>query len=286
MHRLLTGALQVETLTVAIPGLPPAFHGLIIVQLSDLHADGLRLSKQLLDTAITQVNQLQPDLIVLTGDYVTEDPAPIAALATQLGQLHSRYGTYAVLGNHDLCQPDSQKLITQALEQANIRVLWDEIAYPFGSGLALVGLREYWSPRFRPAPIMAQLPPELPRIVLVHNPDSAQVLSHWRVDLQLSGHTHGGQIVVPGVGPVMAGVKKLRQKLPKSWRWLVNWTGVRTVQRWDWSQGLHRVGQNLLYVNRGLGTYLPGRFFCPPEITLITLVSPDRTDVITGVTHS
>lgn len=81
-----------------------------------------------------------------------------------------------------------------------IHVLWDQVAYPLGPELALIGLRDYWSPRFNPAPVMVQVPQEIPRIVLSHNPDSARTLKQWRVDLQLSGHTHGGQIVLPGWG--------------------------------------------------------------------------------------
>jgi uncharacterized protein len=271
MHRWLTGALTIESLTVAMADLPADLDGTVIVQLSDFHADGWRLSDPLLQTVIARVNQIHPDLIVLTGDYVTDDPAPIETLATQLKQLQSRAGIYAVLGNHDLCRPDSRARITQALQRAKINILWDEIVYPLGERLALVGLRDYWSPRFRPAPIMNQLPPDLPRIVLSHNPDSAHILRNWRVDLQLSGHTHGGQIVLPGLGPVLARIKALQQRLPKPYKRWLNRTGVSTVQHWEWAQGLHSLGQNLLYVNRGLGTYLPGRLFCPPEITVFTL---------------
>jgi uncharacterized protein len=271
MHRWLTGALQIESLSIAIADLPTDLNGTVIVQLSDFHADGWRLSDSLLQRVIAQVNQIHPDLIVLTGDYVTDDPAPIDALAAQLKQLQSRVGIYAVLGNHDLCHVDSRSHITQALQGVKINILWDEIVYPLGERLALVGLRDYWSPRFRPAPIMNQLPPDVPRIVLSHNPDSAHILRNWRVDLQLSGHTHGGQIVLPGLGPVLARIKALQQRLPKPYKRWLNRTGVRTVQHWEWAQGLHSLGQNLLYVNRGLGTYLPGRLFCPPEITVFTL---------------
>jgi predicted MPP superfamily phosphohydrolase len=277
MHPWRTGALSVERLTIPIAGLPHALQGLVIVQLSDFHEDGQRLSAQLLASTIATVNQIQPDLIVLTGDYVTDDPSPIEHLAQALQQLNSRAGVYAILGNHDLCYSHSRDQITKALTSAKIHVLWDQIVFPLGKDLAFVGLRDYWSPRFRPAPIMNQLAPDLPRIVLAHNPDSAYSLSRWRVDLQLSGHTHGGQIVLPGIGPVVAKVKLLRQRLPKSWRRLLNPCGDRTVQHWEWAQGLHHVGENLLYVNRGLGTYWPGRLFCPPEITVFTLIQKNNS---------
>jgi uncharacterized protein len=276
MYSLLAGSLSVERLEIPIRGLPLSLDGIRLVQLSDLHWDGLRLSQGLLQQAIAATNAAKPDLIVLTGDYVTEEPEPIDQLAEHLRGLHSRYGIYAILGNHDLRYPHSQAKITTALTQAGIHVLWDQVAYPLGDCLALVGLRDYWSCRFNPTPVMSGLDPNLPRIVLSHNPDSAKTLQKWRVDLQLSGHTHGGQVVLPGFGPVVTGLKTLRQTLPKRWhRWLrmIGGSCDKTVQNWQWAQGLHCVGENLLYVNRGLGTYLPGRLFCRPEVTVLTLVS-------------
>ena len=122
---------------------------------------------------------------------------------------------------------------------------------------------------------MNQLNSELPRIVLSRNPDTAKVLQQWRVDLQLSGHTHGGQIVIPGIGPAVIGLKAIRRRIPKPVRRLIPFLRKdcnKVVRHWEWAQGWHQVGRNQLYVNRGLGTYWPGRFFCPPEVTIITLV--------------
>ncbi len=270
----IAGALSVEQLKVPIRGLPIALDGLKVVQLSDFHFDGVRLSERLLEEAIAVTNAAHPDAIFLTGDYVTDDPRPIYPLAQHLKALKSEWGCYAILGNHDLCQPESQKMVTHAMTEVGIRVLWDETIYPFGAGLALVGLRDYWSPRFDPKPVMDQVPEQTPRIVLSHNPDSAKPLKQWRVDLQLSGHTHGGEVVLPGFGPMVTGLKQIRKRSsPSVRRWMKPLTKNcdKVVQNWDWAQGLHRVGENLLYVNRGLGTHLPGRFFCPPEVTIITL---------------
>ncbi|NEP19216.1 MAG: metallophosphoesterase [Leptolyngbya sp. SIO4C1] len=271
---IVTGPLTVERLTVPIADLPARLAGTTVVQLSDLHYDGLLLTDELLARAVDEVRSLSPDLIVLTGDYVTRDPTPIYTLARQLKQLSSRYGLYAVLGNHDRLVSGAAETITHALEQVDIRVLWNQIAYPFGETFPLVGLADFWSSAFRPAPIFEQLDPAVPRLVLSHNPDSAEVLSCWRVDLQLSGHTHGGQIVFPGIGNAPQLWDLLRRHIPAEWRKDIPYLSdqcFKIVKHWEWAMGLHRVGSNWLYVNRGLGTYPPGRLFCPPEITLLTL---------------
>lgn len=276
MHRLLTGPLSVEPLTIEIPGLPQYLAGCKITQLSDLHFDGLRLSEQLLSEAIARSNAIQPDLVVLTGDLVTDDHTPIRDLANRLKQLESRVGVYAVLGNHDIHFPNSKLEITEALESVGIRVLWNQIAYPLGKEFAIVGLADFWSREFDPAPVMSRLDETMPRIVLSHNPDSAVRLQPWRVDLQLSGHTHGGQIVVPGLGPFPSWYQKVRRYVPKPLRpWIpyMREDRCKVVKHWEWAQGLHQIGANRLYVNRGLGTFPPGRLFCPPELTVITLMS-------------
>lgn len=276
MHWLLSGSLSVEKLTVAITDLPSSLQGTKLVQLSDLHYDGLRLSEEMLAQAIAASNEAEPDLIVLTGDYVTDDPTPIHQLVLRLKHLQSRSGICAVLGNHDIYYPESQAEITKALTSIDIDVLWNQIAHPLGAELPIVGLADYWSKEFRVKPVMRQLDDKTPRIVLSHNPDTAQVLKKWRVDLQLSGHTHGGQFTIPGMGPAISVYKDFRRSLPKKMRRWVPFMQkecAKVVRHWEWAQGYHRVGGNQLYVNRGLGTYLPGRFFCPPEVTVITLVA-------------
>jgi hypothetical protein len=275
MHWVLSGPLSVEKLTVAIAGLPASLQGTKLVQLSDLHYDGLRLSEQMLEQAIAASNEAEPDLVVLTGDYVTDDPTPIHALVLRLKHLQSRAGIYAVLGNHDIYYPGSKEEVHAALSSIGIHVLWNEIAYPVGQGLPLVGLADYWSREFNIKPVMSQLDAETPRLVLSHNPDTAQLLKKWRVDLQLSGHTHGGQVMIPGIGPAVALYKNLRRSIPKLVRRRVPFMRkecAKVVRHWEWAQGFHKIGKNQLYVNRGLGTYLPGRLFCPPEVTVITLV--------------
>lgn len=266
--------LTVEHLAIAIQGLPQQLVGKKIVQLTDFHYDGLLLTKTLLQETIDTTNEIQPDLVVLTGDYVTHNPKPIHKLAESLAKLQTHDGVYAVLGNHDLYYSYSKKEITSALTDVGIKVLWNEVAYPFGEGLALAGLADFWSSEFNPTPVMESIQPKTPRIVLSHNPDTAEILQKWRIDLQLSGHTHGGQIVLPGKGAVPTWVHSSRDKIPQSlWSWIpfleAKWP--RVVKNWQWAQGLHKVGNNVLYVNRGLGTFPPGRLSCPPEVTVITL---------------
>ncbi|KYC36208.1 metallophosphatase [Scytonema hofmannii PCC 7110] len=276
MHWLLSGRLRVEKLTVKIVDLPESLEGTKLVHLSDLHYDGLRLSEKMLQEAIAISNQAEPDLVVLTGDYVTDDPLPIQQLVLRLKHLQSRAGIYAVLGNHDIYYKRSKAVVTDALNSIGVTVLWNEIGYPFGQELPFVGLADYWSQEFNPKLVMDRLEATKPCIVLSHNPDTAEILQKWRVDLQLSGHTHGGQIVLPIVGPVVVYYKKFVRKVSKKIRrWVPYLRGdcTKVVKHWEWAQGFHKVGTNQLYVNRGLGTYPPGRLFCPPEVTIITLVN-------------
>ncbi|MDF5710902.1 MAG: metallophosphoesterase [Nostoc sp. S4] len=273
MHWLLSGPLSTEKLTVKIAGLPAPLQGKKLVQLSDFHYDGLRLSEGMLEKAIAVSNQAEPDLVLLTGDYVTDDPKPIHQLILRLKYLQSRCGIYAILGNHDIYYKHAKAEVTEALTSIGIHVLWNEIAYPLGKELPLVGLADSWSREFNPALVMNQLNPATPRIVLSHNPDSAEKLQAWRVDLQLSGHTHGGQIIIPGIGSAALVYSKIAKKIPLKVRRRVRFLeeNVSIVSHWEWAQGFHRIGKNQLYVNRGLGTYLPGRLFCRPEVTIITL---------------
>jgi predicted MPP superfamily phosphohydrolase len=276
MHKILSGSLSVERLTIEIAGLPESLEGTRLVQLSDLHYDGLRLSQEMLTEAIATSNHAQPDIVVLTGDYITDSTTPMETLARSLQQLQSQLGVYAVLGNHDHYRPGFKATVTDALTQVGIHVLWNQIAYPWGSEFPVVGLADFWSREFDPVSVFSKIPASVPRLVLSHNPDTAAPLQAWRVDLQLSGHTHGGQIVVPGLGPVAGWLELGKTHLPSflhPWIPFSRNNSDRIVRHWEWSEGLHSVGTNLLYVNRGLGTYAPGRLFCPPEVTIITLIA-------------
>jgi predicted MPP superfamily phosphohydrolase len=273
MLEFLTGKLTVEKLTIQIANLPKRLQGIKLVQLSDLHYEGISLSRKLLTEAIAASNQVNPDLVVLTGDYINQKPSAVYHLVKELKHLQSRWGIYAILGNHDIEHPYSQQDITKAFNQIDIPVLWNEVVYPFGEGLALVGMADLYSGQFNHKAVFPQIPQEIPRIVLSHNPDTALTLKKWRVDLQLSGHTHGGQIIFPVLGPLPFLLQKVYPFIPPKTRMMIPYlvTYYTVVKHWQWYQGLHRIGDNLLYVNRGLGTYLPGRLYCNPEVTVITL---------------
>lgn len=274
MFGIFSEPLSVERLTVTIADLPSSLSGTKIVQLSDLHYDGMRLSDDLLIEAIEVSNQEKPDLILLTGDYITNVPAPIYDLVKYLKNLESRFGICACLGNHDYYYPFAKEKVTEALTSIGIKVLWNAIAYPLGDSLPMIGLADYWSRDFQPGLIFSQLDRKTPRIVLSHNPDTAEILSQWRIDLQLSGHTHGGQIVIPNYGAAASLLGKIRKNIPRRIQRRIPFLRQcsRVVKHWEWSEGWHQVGRNQLYVNRGLGTYPPGRLFCPPEVTVITLI--------------
>ena len=272
---IISEPIRVDRIAIAIDNLPAHLSGTKIVQLSDLHFDGIRLSVEVLQQAIALCNDAEPDLVVITGDFVTDNPMPINKLAKHLSGLKGKYGVYGCLGNHDLVPANAKQQIIEALNSIGLKILWNEVVYPLGSGLAIAGLPDFWSSEFDPAIALDQIPVDIPRIVLSHNPDSARILKKWRVDLQLSGHTHGGQVVIPNYGPVASLLPKLRQYVPKSLRNYLPYIKDcdRVVRHWNWSQGWHQVGKNQLYINRGLGTYFPGRINCPPEVTVITLTA-------------
>jgi predicted MPP superfamily phosphohydrolase len=249
--------LEIVFRTMALPRLPEAFAGLKIVHISDFHFQEYT-EAVFLEAIVRRVNSLAPDLIVLTGDFVSSKPLP-QRLTIRLGyhcaEILSRLECplrYAVMGNHDALI--SAPAITDALATHGIPLLANT-SVPLerdGQRLWLAGIEDALEQR---PDIAAALPAarnqrQEPVILLAHEPDFADYAVGHQIDLVLSGHTHGGQIRPPFLPPLL---------LPD--------LGRRYIH------GLFRLGDGMqLYVNRGIGAVtLPFRFRCPPEITVITL---------------
>ena len=243
--------------TLRLARLPGAFAGMKVVQISDFHFEEYT-EASFLDTIVHQVNALRPDLVVLTGDFVSSNPLPrhfSVRLGYHCAELLGRIACplrYAVLGNHDALV--GSRAITDALRVQGIPVLANSsVAIErAGQRLWLAGSKDalVQRPDLTAALPTLRDPGREPLILLAHEPDFADHVVGRQVDLMLSGHTHGGQILFPFLPPLM---------LPEM--------GTQYVH------GLFRLQDGMqLYVNRGIGAVtLPFRFRCPPEITVITL---------------
>jgi predicted MPP superfamily phosphohydrolase len=240
--------LRAEYLTLTFPGLPAGLDGLRLAQLSDLHRS-LAVSQAEIERAVALTNALEPELVLLTGDYVTLGRRYAEPCAAALSALQAPLGRYAVLGNHDHWV--SPKHVGGALQDAGITVLRNRVA-PVRRGsddLWIVGVDDAAVNLADLALALTGVPPAAFKIALLHEPDVADRMAHHPVQLQLSGHSHGGQVRLPGIGAVH--LPPLGRKYP---------------------MGLRRVGPLLLYTSRGVGRVQPAvRFNCPPEVTLITL---------------
>lgn len=242
--------LVVERVQIPLKNLGPGLEDFKIVQLSDIHLHPYT-QLDLVREAVTLANTLQPDLVVLTGDYVLQHAESIFELAPVLASLNARYGVFAVLGNHDLWT--NKEVVQLGFKEAGLPVLLNAgVAVGTGQNtLYLAGLDDGWSGKPDLKTALDNLPATLPTILLAHEPDLADIFSlDGRVSLQLSGHSHGGQIRFPGFDPPFAPA-----------------LGRKYVQ------GLYNVNGMWLYTNRGIGLVLPFRINCPPEVTEITLVS-------------
>ena len=227
--------------------LPHALDGFKIVQLSDLHHSPFTGTEQI-ERAIELANRLEPDIVALTGDYISHDRTYAAACAEMVGRLRARHGVYAVLGNHD--HWTDAALITDLFRAEGIHVLINEgLRFEQDGGSfwlagvddTMVGLEDL------PLALAGSTESEM-KLLLAHNPIILRRAARAGVDLVLSGHTHGGQV---------------------TWRAEKNVSG-RPRRRL--LRGLGRRGQTQIYVTRGLGTVvLPIRYGCPPEVSLIEL---------------
>lgn len=231
---------------IPVAGLAPALSGLRVGLLTDVHRSRWVSDDDVL-AAAHRLMQARPDVIVLGGDYVTwGDRSYAGAAAEALGVLSAPHGVFAILGNHD-----DERAMTTALTAQRIVVLRDaRTRLLIGSeSLELAGLR-FWT---RKPPDVAQVlrGSTGTTLLLAHDPRRLTEAAALGVSLVLSGHTHGGQVVLPGLGAVAA------RKFPVV-------------------SGVGRQNRTSLFVSRGVGTvYVPVRINCPPEVAVLTL-KPDE----------
>jgi uncharacterized protein len=236
--------------SMPLPHLAPAFSGYRVVQLSDIHADRWMTTDRIAKI-VGQVNQLKPDLVVLTGDFVTHSAEEFSPNLAALSQLNPVDKTLAVMGNHDAWT--NSTIVQSALEAAGVQVLNNQVAalQRKSAQLFIAGVNDVWAKRDRLDQVLAALPSEGAAILLAHEPDFAeQSAATGRFDLELSGHSHGGQVKLPFVKRIVP---------PLAYNYPI---------------GQYKVGNMIQYTNRGVGmSGLPLRFNCRPEITVFTLKS-------------
>jgi predicted MPP superfamily phosphohydrolase len=250
--------LELNRFDIPIADLPAEFAGFRIAQLSDFHCSR-QVTPSYLGEAIDLAQAQSPDVIVLTGDFVHKGYKYIERVARTLGRLSAPEGVYAVLGNHDFSVRNAlgfrryrhlHRAVADALGAQRIRVLHNEsVPLRRNNGLLhLVGVEDLWSRVVDLDQAFAGLDPTVSCIVLAHNPRTVERLNGRRCDLMLSGHTHGGQINLPGVGrPVLS----------------------RQARRF--AAGLYPYKRGYVYVNKGVGFGFRFRFGVRPEVAILTL---------------
>ena len=252
--------LEITRRSFRIRGLPSTLDGLRIVQVTDIHL-GPWTSLGHVRALVQKANALEPDLIVLTGDYVLRWPDYIPQAASALAGLRAKVGVVGVLGNHDWYQDGP--LSKRELEKAGVRMIDNDRVFltpdrrlreGAGEGLCVAGVGDLWRDVQLYDRALAGVPAEVPRLLLSHNPDVAEepafVASRHRVDLMLSGHTHGGQIRFPFVGAPVT-MSRYGQK---------------------YARGLVMGPTCPVFVCRGLGmVMLPLRLGSVPEMAVIEL---------------
>lgn len=247
--------IEVTNIPLKLHRLDPAFEGLRLAQVSDFHV-GQWMNKKRLDRVIRMALEEAPDYFILTGDYVERYPhdmsqeESIAALSSSFSPLPAFCPTIAILGNHD--HRVNAWGVQQSLSKAGVVVLRNSVMTirRGNSELHIAGVDDVREGKARLDNVLRELPQRGAAILLAHEPDFAETSAATRrFDLQISGHTHGGQIVLPFIGPPL--LPELGQKYPS---------------------GLYEVNDMLLYTNRGVGvTTISARFNCRPEITIFTL---------------
>jgi predicted MPP superfamily phosphohydrolase len=246
---------EVVPVSIELPRLTPQFDGYRIAQVSDLHVTGWMTPGRLLGL-VELVNAEAPDLVVITGDLATYSRfrsriRHVSGLVAPLRRLRPPDGTIAVLGNHD--HKTNAAVVRQALAASGVIELSNavESLHRDGAALHLCGVDSALKGVVRLSRVLEELPEGDTAILLAHEPDFADTSAQTgRFDLQLSGHSHGGQMLLPLLRTLVA--PRLSRK---------------------YLSGLYQVGDMLLYTNRGLGSHPRLRLGCRPEITIFTLIS-------------
>jgi predicted MPP superfamily phosphohydrolase len=252
--------LELNRLDVPIADLPADLAGFRIVHLTDFHCSRY-VTPAYLEEAVQLAQAEHGDVIVLTGDFIHKGFKYVERVATVLGRLTAPGGVYAVLGNHDFSVRNAlgmrryrtlHRVIAEALTARGIRVLHNEhVVLSRGKAhLNLAGVEDLWSRTCDLGKALDSLDAALPCVVLAHNPCTIERLHGRRCDLMLSGHTHGGQVNLPGLGRVTLG---------------------RNGRRF--AAGAYHYRKTLLYVNKGVGFGFRVRYGVRPEVAVLTLRS-------------
>ncbi|MBP1713763.1 MAG: yaeI2 [Deltaproteobacteria bacterium] len=246
------GNIRITNLEIRLAGLPQELDGFTIAQISDFHFGVLNNTPKL-ERVVTLANSLKADLIFLTGDVVDESVAHMEEMAGPLAKLRGKTGVYGITGNHDYYAGVNR--VTGIMKEAGITVLRNELKILPG-GLQLLGIDDPTGVRRMGEKgedfisLIAKVDPSKPSILLYHQPIQFERTARAGIGLQLSGHTHGGQLY-----PIIYISKRI----------------------YPWTPGLHRLGKSLLYVSRGTGTWGPPmRFLAPPEIVHIKLLAQKK----------
>lgn len=240
---------QIEEIKIFLNRLPKALDGFRIVQLSDIHHSPFT-SVEFIEQIVEKANELKPDMFVLTGDYVSHEAEYIAPVAKILSKLEAEFGTYACLGNHD--HWTDAELVKAEFRRNSIKMLVNQ-GFRFSDGTEsfwLCGVDDFGEGLSNIRKALRGSKPDEMKLLLAHNPAIMRRAAYWKIDLVLSGHTHGGQL-------------KFRE--PRERRLFPN-------RRRRFSSGLHYRQETQIYITRGIGTVVvPMRYQCPPEISVLEL---------------
>jgi len=257
--------LRRERVTVPVAGLPAGWRGARIVQLSDLHS-GRHVTRQRLAAIARRAAKLAPDVLVVTGDIVHNSPAFARQAAEAIASIPAKYGAYACLGNHDFWA--GADAVDSELQRAGVQVLRNRgvLLERGGDRLWLCGVDDPWGGRADIKAALRGRPEGTATVLLSHQPNTWPRAQELGVELQLSGHTHGGQVAL---------------------LWLHRSLSLARLIT-PFVAGLYRAGRSYLYVNRGAGTVMPMvRLGARPEVTELTLVPADEvTDDLALPAHA